>query len=143
MSPSTSSRPVAARSVSQALHPYRNRLISDSVAFTRASLTLARSLDGQAPFNQASPQRSATLAALASWQGDVHGALTSVQSVDSHATGQILAVKWLKMLDAALGLARQALSLSDPHKAADAAAHAQQRIDESHRLADRLAQVLA
>ena len=138
MSPNT--RPDA---VSRALDPHRKHLGSDSVAFTRASLTLAGSLDGQAPFNQASPQRTAALAALDRWQRDVHGALSSIRSVDSHAKGQTLAVKWLKTLDAGLGLAHQALSLSDPHTAASAAARAQQRIDESHALADRLAQVLA
>jgi hypothetical protein len=137
---SQSARPDA---VSRALDPHRKHLGNDSVAFTRASLTLAGSLDGQAPFNQASPQRTAALAALARWQGDAHRALSSVQSVDSHAKGQTLAVKWLKTLEAALGLAHQALSLSDPHTAATAAARAQLRIDESHALADRLAQVLA
>ncbi len=143
MSPSTSSRTHGPGPVSRALDPYRDRLINHSLAFTLASLAFARAtVAGQASFNQPSPERTAALAALGRWQSDARQARTHIRAVSSGATGRTVAMQWLDTLNTTLGHFHDSLSLADPQSASSAAQLARQGIDESHRLADHLAQVI-
>lgn len=144
MSPSTRSPSHAARTVSSVLAPHRTRLNADARAFTLASLKLARATaDGKEDFNAPSAQATAALAALSRWQRAVHGAQTSVRALPAHTAGKALALKWLSTLDGALGLIRQAMSLTDPKQAGDAAKRARKGLDEAHGLAVRLDRVIA
>jgi len=130
--------------VSRALAPHRDRLARDSVAFTRASLAMAKAqLGSRGAANAASPRRDATLQALAKWQDEVARALKSVRAVDGHATGRRKAVGWLTTLQHALESIRKAMTLSDARAAAKAAKAAQHEFDVAHGLAAQLAKVLA
>lgn len=135
-------RPPVNGKVSKALKPYRARLRDHSVAFTKASVKLAHATIGQTPFNRLTPETTAALAALATWQRDVERARKKVRAVSSKAPGQKLALQWLGSLSASLGFMNQSLSLTDPQLASTAAKRAERSFRESHQLSDRLARVI-
>jgi hypothetical protein len=135
---------VGAAAIADAIDPYRGRFDEDAKNFSLALLALAKSNAKQArAFNQTSPQDKAALRVLARWRRDAQHALHHVRAVPASAPGRSLAERWLKALIAALDLQRQALSLLDPTKAAEAAKAAGSRIEEFQRLEVRLDQVLA
>jgi hypothetical protein len=130
--------------VAKALAPYRRRLIDDSYAFTAASLTLAAAnAAGSGTLNELTPEGTAALAALATWQEDVQQAQTRVAAVPSTSRGQKLAAQWLAALTAALGFVNQSLSLMDPALSAAAATSAQQSFQASYKLEANLDRVVA
>jgi hypothetical protein len=132
-----------AEAVEAAIDPYRAPLADGFREFTLALLGLAKSNAKHAgTFNGPSHLDAAALEALAHWRRAAHQALARVRAVPRDAPGRKVAERWLKSLIVGLDLQRQALSLIDPTKAAQAAGLAGTQIAESHRLELRLDRVL-